>query len=351
MMNKDLGYNPRSVIRIPFRDTSEVRIQRFREMVLENPGIIQASVHDYPVCHSDNWTGISWEGAEEDDYIRMNVNYADHHFLDLYEMRLMEGDGFTPDRFGSPEAGREVILNKTAVRQMGLDDPIGRHIGYGLDYRMNIMGEVKIVGVVDDYHFLSVHNTITPLMIRLYDEGLVGRSISVRMNALDLKGSLEFLEDKFIEIFPELPWDYQFVYDFHARMYQEEQKMAHVIMALAIIAIIIACLGVYGLIAFTTSRRTHEVGVRKAMGAGFPRISLLFIREFLVLILIANLVAWPVGYFVVNSWLKSFPYKVSFSVAPFFVALLLTIVITILSMLYHTYRASSLQPAESLRYE
>jgi putative ABC transport system permease protein len=351
MMNKDLGYNPRSVIRIPFRDTSEVRIQRFREMVLENPGIIQASVHDYPVCHSDNWTGISWEGAEEDDYIRMNVNYADHHFLDLYEMRLMEGDGFTPDRFGSPEAGREVILNKTAVQQMGLDDPIGRHIGYGLDYRMNIMGEVKIVGVVDDYHFLSVHNTITPLMIRLYDEGLVGRSISVRMNALDLKGSLEFLEDKFIEIFPELPWDYQFVYDFHARMYQEEQKMAHVIMALAIIAIIIACLGVYGLIAFTTSRRTHEVGVRKAMGAGFPRISLLFIREFLVLILIANLVAWPVGYFVVNSWLKSFPYKVSFSVAPFFVALLLTIVITILSMLYHTYRASSLQPAESLRYE
>ena len=351
MMNKDLGYNPRSVIRIPIRDTTEVRIQRYREMLLENPGITQASVHDYPVCQSDNWTSITWEGAHENDFIRMNVNYADHHYLDLYEMRLLEGNGFTPDRFGSPEAGREVIVNRAAVQLMGLDDPIGRSIRYGLDYRINNLGEVKIVGVVDDYHFLSVHNTITPLMIRLYDEGLVGRSISIRMNAMDLKGGLDFIQEKFTEIFPELPWDYQFVYDFHARMYQEEQKMARVIMVLAIIAIIIACLGIYGLIAFTTSRRTHEVGVRKAMGAGFPRISFLFIREFLVLIFIANLVAWPIGFFVVNSWLKSFPYKVSFSVTPYLLALFLTMIITILSMLYHTYRASSLQPAESLRYE
>ena len=351
MMNKDLGYNPHSVIRIPFGDTSEVRIQRLRELLLENPGIVQASVHDYPVCHSDNWTTITWEGAGEDDYIRMNVNYADHHYLDLYEMRLLEGRGFTPDRFGSELAGREVILNRVAVRQMELDDPVGRHIRYGLDYRMREPGDVKIVGVVDDYHFLSVHNPIMPLMIRLYDEGLAGRSISVRMNALNVKGSMDFIKEKFVEIFPELPFDYQFVYDFHARMYQEEQKMARVIMALAVIAIIIACLGVYGLIAFTTSRRTHEVGIRKAMGADFPRISFLFIKEFLVLILIANGIAWPVGYFVVNNWLKSFPYKVSFAVTPYMAALLLTIIITILSMLYHTYRASSLQPAESLRYE
>ncbi len=351
MVNKDLGYNPHSVIRIPIGDTTAVRMERFREMILENPEIIQAARHDYPVCRSDNWTTISWEGAEEGNFIRMNVNYADHHFQDLYEMRLLEGDGFTPDRFGSPDAGREVILNKAAVKMMDLADPVGKNIRYGLDYRVRDAGEIRIVGVVDDYHFLSVHNPIMPLMIRLYDESHAGWSVSVRMNTMDLKGSLEFIKGKFIEIFPELPWNYQFVYDVHARMYQEEQKMTRVIMALAIIAIVIACLGVYGLIAFTTSRRTHEVGVRKAMGAGFPRISFLFIKEFLVLILIANAIAWPLGYFVVNSWLKSFPYKVSFSVAPYFIALFLTIVITMFSMLYHTYRASSLQPADSLRYE
>jgi putative ABC transport system permease protein len=257
-------------------------------------------------------------------------------------MRLVEGNGFTPDRYGSQDGGREVILNKAAVKMMELDDPLGIHIRYGVDYRMTRLGEVKIVGVVDDYHFLSVHNPIMPLMIRLYDEELVGQSISIRINASNIQNNLEFIKETFNEIFPELPFDYQFVYDVHARMYQEEQKMTKVIMALAIIAIVIACMGVYGLIAFTTSRRTHEVGVRKAMGAGFSRISILFIKEFLVLILIANAIAWPVGYFVVNGWLKSFPYKVSFSVAPFFVAMFLTIVITVLSMLYHTYKASSL---------
>ena len=351
MMNKDLGYNPHSVIRIPFGDTTAVRIERFREMILENPEIIQASRHDYPVCRSDNWTTITWEGAGEDNTIRMNVNYADHHFQDLYEMRLLEGGGFTADRFGSLDSVREVILNKAAIKMMDLDDPIGKNIRYRIDYRLRDAGEIKIVGVVDDYHFLSVHNSIMPIMIRLYDESHVGWSVSVRINTMDMKGSLEFLKETFIEIFPELPWDYQFVYDVHARMYQEEQKMTKVIMALAIIAIIIACMGVYGLIAFTTSRRTHEVGVRKAMGASFPWISFLFIKEFLVMILIANLLAWPIGYFVVNSWLKSFPYKVSFAVTPYLAALLLTLIITILSMLYHTYKASSLQPADSLRYE
>ena len=351
MKNKDLGYNPRSVIRIPFRDTTQVRIMRFRELLLENPTIVQASVHDYPVCNSHNWTLITWEGASEDEYIRMNINYADHHFLDLYEMRLMEGEGFTPDRFGSPEAGREVILNHAAVKQMGLVDPVGKNIRYGLDYRLLDAGEVKIVGVVDDYHFLSVHNPIMPLMIRLYDEDQPGRSISIRMNPMNIQQSLGMIKEKFAEIFPELPWDYHFVYDFHARMYREEQKMAKVIMALAIIAIVIACLGVYGLIAFTTSRRTREVGIRKAMGAGFSVISFQFIREFLVLILIANTIAWPAGYFAVNSWLRSFPYKVSFSVSPYLAALLLTTIITVLSMLYHTYKASRLQPAKSLRYE
>jgi putative ABC transport system permease protein len=351
MMNKDLGYNPRNVIRAPVRDTTDVRMKRLREILLENPAIVQVSVHDYPVCQSDNWTGITWEGAEEEEYIRMNVNYADQHFLDLYQMRLLEGRGFTPDRLGSEQGGREVILNREAVKQMGLQDPVSKHIRYGLDYRISEPGEVKIVGVVDDYHFLSVHNPIMPLMIRQYDEGMPGRSMSIRINASETKKSLAYIQAKFMEIFPELPWDYHFVYDFHARMYREEQKMAKVIMALAVIAIVIACLGVYGLIAFTTSRRTREVGIRKAMGASFSVISFQFIREFLVLILIANAIAWPAGYFAVNSWLRSFPYKASFSVSPYLAALLLTTIITVLSMLYHTYKASSLQPAKSLRYE
>jgi len=351
MKNKDLGYNPHNVIRIPFLDSSMVRIHTFREKILENPQIINASVHDYPVCQSDNWTRISWEGAPEGEWIRINDNYADQYYLDTYEMRLLEGEGFTKDRWESAESGREVILNKAAIQRMGFDDPVGRYIIYGGDYRMNGLGRIKIVGVVDDYHFISVHNVITPLMIRLYDENLVGRSISVRYDGIEIQKTLEYIKELFGELFPELPFSYEFVYDYHTRMYGEEDKMASIVMALAVIAIIIACLGIYSLVAFTTSRRTHEVGIRKALGADFSIISFLFIKEFLVLIFISNLVAWPAGYFFIRNWLQSFPYKVDFSILPYLAALILTIFFTLLSMFYHTYRAARIQPAESLRYE
>jgi putative ABC transport system permease protein len=351
MKNKDLGFNPRSVIRILFRDSSMVRIYTFRDLILQNPGIINASVHDYPVCQSENWTRISWEGAGEDEWIRINVNYADHHYLETYEMRLKEGTGFTRDRFGSEEAGREVILNRAAIQRIGFEDPIGRYIEYWGDYKIGELGPVKIAGVVDDFHFLSVHNQITPMMIRLYDEGQVGWSIAVRMDGINLPGTMEFIENRFDEIFPELPFDYEFVYDFHAQMYGEEEKMAGVVLALAIIAIVIACLGIYGLVAFTTSRRKNEVGIRKAMGADFSKISFLFLKELMVLIIIANLIAWPAGYFIVRNWLQSFPYQVGFSIGPYVVVLLLTILFTFISMMYHTYKSARLQPAESLRYE
>jgi len=351
MKNKDLGFNPRSVIRIPFGDTNMVRIYTFRDLILQNPRIINASVHDYPVCQSTNWTRVGWEGSQEDEWIRINVNYADQHYLETYEMRLIEGKGFTFERFGSDEGGKEVILNKAAVQRIGYDEPIGKHIQYGGDYKPGRDGDVKIVGVVDDFHFLSVHNQITPIMIRLYDEGLVGWSIAVRMDGVEVNNTIKFLQEKFGELFPELPFDYEFVYDSHAQLYGEEEKMANVVLALAIIAIIIACLGIYGLVAFTTSRRTNEVGIRKAMGADFSRISVLFIKEFMILIIIANLIAWPAGYFIVKNWLQSFPYQVGFSISPYVVALLLTILFTLVSMMYHTYKAARLLPADSLRYE
>jgi putative ABC transport system permease protein len=351
MKNKDLGYNPRNVIYIPIRDSSMVRMNTFGNLLLQNPRIISTSIHDYPVCLSENWTRVSWEGAQDEEWIRINVNYADHHYTETYQMRLIDGEGFTKAQKGNDEEGLEVILNQAAVKRMGFEDPVGKHILYWGDYKKNEVDRVKIVGVLNDYHFLSVRNEITPVMIRLYDESLVGWGIAVRLAGIELKQTLEFIKEKFTDLFPELPFDYYFVYDYHAQMYGEEEKMANVVLALAIIAIVIACLGIYGLVAFTTSLRIHEVGIRKAMGADFSRISILFIREFLILILIANLIAWPVGYYVVRNWLQSFPYKVDFSILPYVAALVLTIFFTLLSMFYHTYRSARLQPAVSLRYE
>jgi putative ABC transport system permease protein len=351
MKNKDLGYNPRNVIHSAFNDTSWIHANTFRDILLENPHIIDVSYHDYPVCQSDNWTRVSWEGAESGEWIRMNVNYVDPHYLNTYQMRLIDGEGFTESQIGSQESIPQLVLNSAAVKRIGIEDPVGKHIRYGGDYRLNNIGNVRIVGVVDDYHFISVHNVITPIMIRLFNERTNPQSISIRLDGIKMQETLEFVSAKFAEYYPKLPFRPDFVYDFHARMYAEEGRMSNIVLALAILAIIIACLGVYGLVAFTTSNRTGEVGIRKVMGAGFYRIARLFSKEFLILICISNLLAWPVGYFLVKNWLQSFPYKVGFSIAPYLAALFLTIIFAMLSMLYHIYRSNRMQPADSLRYE
>jgi len=134
-------------------------------------------------------------------------------------------------------------------------------------------------------------------------------------------------------------------------MYMEEDKLARVVFSLSLLAVVIACLGIYGLVAFITSRRTKEVGIRKIMGASFVTITHLFAREFLWLICISNLIAWPVAYYLVKNWLQSFPYRVDFSPIPYFATFLLTLMFALLSMLYQIYRVSKINPAESLRYE
>lgn len=352
MMNKDLGYNPEGVIRVEFNDSSMVRIERLQQILAGNPDIVGSTVHDYPVCEATNWTTVTWEGAQEDEYIRMNVNYTDHHYLETYQIRLSRGDGFTRKQQGTGPEGNQVILNQAAVDMIQMEDPIGRKLNYGLDYKGYLSGnEAVIVGVIEDYHFLSVRNIIRPMMLRLYNEEETGWSISVRFNTSDVSGITDFIREQFLAVFPEQVFDYEFVDEFHNRMYNEERKMSKIFLFIAILANLIAALGLYGLIAYSTSLRTREVGLRKVLGANFVTISKLFSREFILLVILANLASWPLVYFTTNKWLQSFPYRAAPSVLPYLAALAITLVIAYGSMLYHTYKASQINPADSLRYE
>jgi putative ABC transport system permease protein len=352
MMNKDLGYNPDGVLRVEFADTSMVRIERLQEILSGHPDIIGSTVHDYEVCESTNWTRVSWDGAQEGEFIRMNVNYTDHHYLDVYQMRLKEGEGFTGKQQGTEAEGNQVILNQAALTRIEMEDPIGKKLRYSGDYKGGVVGDqATIVGIIDDFHFLSVHNTITPLMLRLFNEAQNGRSLSIRFNTSDVSGIRDYIQDEFLAIFPDQAFDYEFVDEFHEAMYEQERLMSRIVLYIAIIVNIIAALGLYGLIAYTTSLRTREVGLRKVLGANFILISKLFSREFLVLVIIANLASWPAVYFVNRQWLQSFPYKVDFAIWPYLTAFAITLMVAWGSMLYHTFRASRINPADSLRYE
>jgi putative ABC transport system permease protein len=352
MMNKDLGFEPEGVLRVEFSDSSMVRVERLQEILANHQDIVGSTVHDYPVCASTNWTRVSWDGAQEEEYIRMNVNYTDYHYLDIYQMRLTDGKGFEGKQLGTEAEGNKVILNQAALDRIGMDDPIGKKIRYGGDYRGGVAGnQATIVGIIEDFHFLSVHNIITPLMLRLFNENQAGQSISVRFNTRDVARIRDFIQEEFLAVFPGQAFDYEFVDEFHNQMYQEEKKMSRIILYVAILANLIAALGIYGLIAYSTSIRTREVGLRKVLGANFATISRLFSREFILLVIIANLASWPLVYLVTKQWLQSFPYKVATSIVPYLAAMAITMLIAYGSMLYHTYKASRINPADSLRYE
>ena len=188
-------------------------------------------------------------------------------------------------------------------------------------------------------------------MLRLYNEEQTGQSLSVRFDTRDVSGIRDHIQEQFLAIFPELAFDYEFVDEFHREMYAEEKLMSRIVLYIAIIVNIIAALGLYGLIAYTTSLRTREVGLRKVLGANFVLISRLFSREFILLVIIANLASWPAIYFVNQRWLRSFPYKVDLAIWPYLAAFAITLIVAWTSMLYHTYRASQINPADSLRHE
>ncbi len=352
MMNKDLGYNPEGMIRVQFNDSSMVRIERLQGILSGHPDVMGSTVHDYPICESTNWTTISWEGALEDDFIRMNVNYIDHLYLNTYQIKLSEGEGFRNKQQGTGPEGNQVILNQAAIDMIQMEDPIGKKLKYGLDYKGYLSGnEATIVGVIEDFHFLSVHNIIRPLMLRLYNEEQTGWSISVRYNTGDVSGIRDFIQEQFLSVFPDQAFDYDFVDEYHNQMYDEERKMSKIFLFIAILANFIAALGLYGLIAYSTSLRTREVGLRKVLGANFISISRLFSKEFILLVIIANIVSWPMVYFATDKWLQAFPYRVMPTILPYLAAMLATLVIAYGSMLYHTFRASQINPADSLRYE
>ena len=237
-------------------------------------------------------------------------------------MKLIAGEGFIGPQNDTTVEGNLGIINEAALKIIGFEDPIGKKIIYGGDYRGDVVGNrITIVGVVKDFHFKSAHNEITPMIIRLFNKNDDGWSVSVRISPTDISQTILFLNAQFKKVFPELLFEYKFVENEIANLYQEELKLTEVILYLALLAIIIACLGIYGLISFTTNSRTKEIGIRKVLGSSALSINYLFAKEFLSLILIANIISWPISYTVLTTWLNSFPYRMPFSMLPYLVAI------------------------------
>jgi putative ABC transport system permease protein len=347
MRNTDLGYNHEHIIHtqlIRMDNETVNKYHTFKNELLSNPNILNASISwDIPSFSSSSTVILGWEGSNESDKAFVNINRIDRDFLDTYGIQLIEGRNFAPSE--NSDSISHCIINETAVKQFGWDNAIGKRLG----------GNLYVIGVVKDFHYASLRFQINPLVLFPPNEPNPARRtrdiLSIKIAPHNIDETLAFIKKKFEALFPDDIFAYQFFDDDFDWMYNQEIRVAKTIGYFSIIAIFIACLGLFGLASFMAEQRTKEIGIRRTLGATIPGITLLLSKEFTKWIIIAYIIALPLGYYFMNSWLQKFVYRTNMGFLIFIVTGILALAIALLTVSYQSIKAAVANPAQSLRYE
>jgi putative ABC transport system permease protein len=274
----------------------------------------------------------------------MKVLLNDFDYIETLDIALAAGRSFSPQM--DADTSRDLIINETAARALGWNTP-QEAVGQTVNYFRNRSG--TIIGVVKDFHFQTLHMGMQPLMMVLAPDGY--GYAAMRIAAHDIGGTLEHVKNAWTTFAPQWPFEYLFLDDNFGKQYEAEQRLGKIFGAFGGIAIFIACLGLFGLASFTAGRRTREIGIRKVLGATASAIVHLLSREFLKLVLVANVIAWPVAYFAMNKWLQSFAYRIDMGWWIFALAGGVALLIALLTVSMQAIKAALANPVEALRYE
>lgn len=347
MRNTDLGYNHERIIHTQLLRMDRETISKyhtFKNELLNNPNILNASIsRDIPSFSSSSTVILGWEGSNEGDRAYVSINNIDHNFLDTYRIHLIEGRNFSQSETG--DSITHCIINETAAKQFGWDNAVDKRLG----------GNLYVIGVVKDFHYTSLRFQINPLVLFPPTDPNPARRtrdiLSIKIAPHNIDETLAFIKNKFEAIFPNDIFEYRFFDEAFDWMYRQEIQVAKTIGYFSIIAIFIACLGLFGLASFMAEQRTKEIGIRRTLGATIAGITLLLSKEFTKWIVIANIIALPVGYFVMNSWLQKFAYRTSIGILIFIITAILALMIALITVSYQSIKAAVANPVESLRYE
>ena len=341
--NRNLGFNKDAVISFNIPDQNKTEV--LREQLMKTPGVRQISFSSgAPVFNNNFAPFVSPEhGVTKDDVTELK--FIDESYIDMFQMQLLAGDKIRRNNKSESDTVYDVLVNETLVHKLGIQDPqkaIGSHINVNNDY-------CTITGVVKDFQSESKHKKIRPCVLLYRTDNF--HTASVKLALPHMNGTIGAIDKSWSALFPQEVFDYEFLDDHIAAWYRQEQKEYTAFKLFAIVAILIGCLGLYGLIAFATAQRAKEVGIRKVLGASLSSILLLFSREFVVLIAIAFLIAAPIGYYFMNNWLHGFAYQITIGPQIFAVAMLTSFVIAGGTIAYQTIKAAVVNPVKSLRAE
>ena len=326
------------------RETAVNKIELFKNEILKQNGIMNiSSSMSVPGNVTNANVFASPEHWQSPQPLRMRITANDEDFFTIYHIPFVEGRNFSKDMPSDKKDA--IILNKSAMQDMGWQTAVGKKVKIG--------GRLfDVIGVVKDYNTESLKNEVRPL-IHFYrtTASSAPRFISISYSGIKTASLLGVLKSNWKKLDPERDFDYFFVDKQYESLYKSQDRMVTVVSYFSILAMIIASLGLFGLLAFSIIQRRKEIGIRKVLGSSVPGILLILTKKYLLLILLANLIAWPVSYYLMNQWLKDFAYRISINPIVFVLAAIVVFTIAVVTIIFQSVKAAAANPVKSLRYE
>jgi ABC-type antimicrobial peptide transport system permease subunit len=341
--NRDLGFDKGFVV-CSDSTWGNIDLQTIKQELQQNPKVESVTFTSQKMGEWESGAreDVKWEGRAPDLKITFEVIFCDHDYLDTHKMEMVQGRFFSRD-FPSDER-QAFILNETAVREMGFGgrSAVGESLSFWGDYNGTV------IGVIKDFHTQSLHDHIQPV-IMAYNPGLLD-NVSIRINPEEMPDTLKFIQDKW-RAMGGSRFEYFFLDESLDQRYSTEAATGSLLRYFTFLAILISCIGLLGLVSYIALQRTKEIGVRKVLGASVSSIIKLLAKEFVLLVVLANVIAWPLAYWVVKKWLENFAYRTDIGFLAFALSGGLALIIALLTVGLQSLKTATANPVESLRYE
>ena len=338
--NKNLGYDKEHLVVVPIHD-HQVKLQYklYETEIMRSANILNATATSYLPSEQEYYQNVDFKDSAIGSMEYMSFISVDQNFIETMGLKLLKGGNFHQDYL--PGGQREYILNESAVKEIGWENPLGEQI--------DIINWGTVIGVVKDFNFKSLYHQVKPMALCIYPEGF--KYLLIRVKPDNISNSIHFLENKWEEINPNQIFAYSFFDEDFNRVYKADIRLDNIFNFIAALALIIACLGLFGMVHFSTERRTKEIGIRKVFGSNVLDIVVLLTKDFVKWILIANIIAWPVAYYFMNKWLQDFAYRINIAWWMFILSGGIALLIALATVSYQATKAALANPVESLKYE
>ncbi|MCP4725165.1 MAG: FtsX-like permease family protein [bacterium] len=342
MQNKDLGYDRDNIIWSRLRGSRRASYDSIKEELLKYPVIENISWGGESPSHigSSVWA-VDWDGKDPEERITFNFQYVDYDYIKTFDMEIVEGRDFS-DSFSTDETAA-YIVNEMAVKTMGIDDPIGKRLSV-------FRNEGKIIGVVKDFHFQPLRSEIKPYVVAIGTSGWQNH-VFIRIDQENTDEAMAVVNRVFDKFDPDKSSRFLFFNDLLAYNYTQEDMIGRLVGYFTILLIVVACLGLFGLISFTAQQRIKEIGIRKVLGASSSQLIIMLNKSLVTWIVISNIIAWPLAYIAVKIMFENYAYHIAMNPLYFIFAGAISFVVGLATVSLKTIKASNINPVNTLKYE